>query len=99
MKKGKPALQVLTCADTNQRATVHKANPIAQRLALVHTVGRQQNGDVLLADGGQQLPNVATRTRINTGRGLVQHDQRRLSDKRHANGEPAALTTTKTDEE
>mmetsp|Transcript_6995 Transcript_6995/g.28977 ORF Transcript_6995/g.28977 Transcript_6995/m.28977 type:complete len:362 (-) Transcript_6995:4912-5997(-) len=88
---GEPVLEVLQRAEALELAADHDADPVAQRLALLHAVRRQDDGAPLRARG-DDVPHKATSLGVHPGRGLVQEHHRGLADERDGHRELALVS-------
>ncbi len=67
------------------------ADPVGEALRLVHVVGGQEDGLAEVAQSGDHAPRLAARRRVEAGRRLVEEEQVRVADQRHADVEPPLL--------
>src|SRR5438105_10138114 len=72
-------------------AVVHDGHPIAERLGLVHVMSGEHNRPSLGTDRVRQLPQVASRLRIESSGGFIEKEDLRLIDERGGNAEALLL--------
>ena len=80
---GRPARDHLAAGDDR--------DPVGEALRLVHVVGGEEDGLAEVAQGGDRLPGLAPRLRVEAGGRLVEEEQLRIADQRHADVEAALL--------
>ena len=64
-----PVLQLLRRAHGRQRALSHDANPITQRVGLLHAVGGEQDALAGTGLGGDDVPHLTASVGVQTGVG------------------------------
>ena len=70
-------------------AVVHDDQPVAQLLGLVHVVGGEDQGDALLLEPEQPVPQHVPGLRVEPGGRLVEQQDLGLVDQRAGDGQPA----------
>src|SRR5438067_1294705 len=70
---------------------IHDGDLIAQELRLLHVVGRQDDGLAARLDRLHQLPEIASRLRIESGGRLIEEQHRRIVDERDREQQPLLL--------
>src|SRR6202171_5850363 len=83
--------QVVRRLHRQDLAVVHDRDPVAKRFGLIHVMGGQENGPSFRADRFRQLPQVASRLRIEAGGRLVEEEDLRLVDERRRDAEALLL--------
>ena len=78
-------------ATSDDLAVVHDGELVAEPLGLVHVVGGQQDRPPGFLELLDEIPQLAARLRIETGRRLVEEEQIGLADERARQRQPLFL--------
>ena len=70
---------------------VHNRQAVAQQLSLVHIMRCQHDGNTLIADLFDQIPEIAASLRIQPSGRLVEEQHRRIVNQRRRDGEALLL--------
>src|SRR5579859_6795298 len=84
--------QVVRRLGGQERAVVDDRDAIADRLGLLHGMGRQQDAPALLSDVLDPAPELAARLRIKASGRLIEQEQRGVVDDRDVQGEALLLS-------
>ena len=74
-------------------AVIHDGDDVAQEVRLLHVVGGEDDGLAARLDGADQVPEVVTRLRVETRRGLVEEQHLGIVHQRDAEQQPLQLAT------
>ena len=80
------------CADVHDAAVVDDCDPIAEALGFLHQVRGQEHRLAALADAAHEIPDRATRLRIEAGRQLVEKYEFGIVDQREGDEQALLLT-------
>ena len=87
-------LEVLYATKTLEWSIDHDGQPRAQSLALLHAVRGEDNAPSLLNNASQHIPEVAPCGGIHASGGLVQQNNRRITNKSNGCAQLTLVTTT-----
>lgn len=77
----------------DEAPVVDDADPVAQRLRLLHVVGRHEHGGAAVADGADHVPHGQARLRVEGGGQLVEEEQLGIMDQGQGDEDALALPT------
>ncbi len=86
------AHQLAWRADIDDPAVVDDGDAVAQALRLFHQVCGQEDGLAALADAAHEVPDRASRLRVESGRQLVEEHDLGIVDERERDEQPLLLT-------
>ncbi len=71
--------QFARCADGDNLAVVHNSDAIAQPFRFIHVVGGEQDGAIRRSEGMDDLPELSSGLRVESGCRFIQEQQFRIA--------------------